>query len=554
MPPRPVPRRHLSDRAAARKGGILALAAHAALGALVPAAALVSLAATLVKSPDRNAPPPAPGFPIPIPRPVDYRPRWGSTIAVDLDRDGRGELLASVPSGHLFLIGSEGRVPGWPPSLADLPAPAYPVGQPGIGDLDGDGQDEVVVCVNAGSAPRRAVLLAWHRDGRRVDGWPREIPTLDPRAACSPGGTLVADLDRDGRAEVAQAIAPSEIWLYDGGGLPLPGWPFRPPPRASGVAPAINARPAAADLEGDGRLEVIAVESGLGPLLHAITLEGGEAPFYPRFLPEVVDHQAPAAGDLDGDGIEEIVQSTLPASSDFLRPPGIGPSRLSLPVSPVEAVPVGTAGADPAPPPPLPEEAPGALHSLRRDGGEATGWPVPLSAGAMWGAIVVDLDGDGRAEVLQGDGDTLHGFDAQGRALKGFPLTMRRLFTRAASRIDSMWVVGDLDRDGEVDFVRALGRMDPDATELRIAAIRQRAGAPVPGTPWTVAGLIPASDPALVDLTGDGRPEVAVLAVDGTWGGWRLMAWDVAAGSRGGAGIRADTLRGMGITLTAPPR
>jgi hypothetical protein len=131
---------------------------------------------------------------------------------------------------------------------------------------------------------------------------------------------------------------------------------------------------------------------------------------------------------------------------------------------------------------------------------------------------------------------------------------MRRLFTRAASRIDSMWVVGDLDRDGEVDFLRALGRMDPDATELRIAAIRQRAGAPVPGTPWTVEGLLPASDPALVDLTGDGRPEVAVLAVDGTLGGWRLMAWDVAAGRGGRAGIRADTLRGTGITVTAPPR
>ena len=543
--------RLLAVRAAARTRGL------AALVSLVSLAALVSLGAAPVKSPDRKAPPFAPGFPIPIPRPTDYRPRWGSTLAVDLDRDGRAELLASVPSGDLFLIGPGGaRVAGWPPSLADLAKPAWPVGQPGVGDLDGDGIDEVVACVNSGPPPRRAVLLAWRRDGRRVEGWPKTIATA---GSCSPGGTLVADLDRDGRAEVAQAISPAEIWLFDGAGRAIPGFPFKPPLRASGASPSINARLAAADLDGDGRLELVAVESGMGPLLHGISLSGGETRFYPRLLPEVVDRQAPAAGDLDGDAIAEVVQSTLPVSSDFLRPaPGTDTARFSMKATPADP----DAPSGPATPPPAPPGAPepvladpGILHSLRCDGGETAGWPVQVPSGATWGAMLLDLDGDGRAEVLQGDGDALQGFDAKGQPLKGFPLVMRHADAGAASRIDSGWVAGDLDGDGAIDFLRALGRMDPDAVTLRLAAIRQRGSAPVPGTPWSVDGLLPASDPVLLDLTGDGRPEVAMLAVDGMTGMWRLIAWDVASGRGAGrAGVRADSLRGTGITVTATPR
>jgi hypothetical protein len=541
--------RRPSVRAAARTGG------SAALAALLSLAALGSLGATPAKSPDRKAPPFAPGFPIPIPRPVDYRPRWGSTLAVDLDRDGRAELLASVPSGDLFLIDQGGaRVAGWPPSLADLARPAWPVGRPGFGDLDGDGREEVVACVNTGLPPRRAVLVAWHRDGRRAEGWPRAMATA---GSCSPGGTLVADLDRDGRAEVAQAISPAEVWLFDGAGRAMPGFPFRPPLRANGVVPAINARLAAADLDGDGRLEIVAVESGRGPLLHGIALSGAEARSWPRLLPEVVDTQAPAAGDLDGDAMAEVVQSTLPVSPDFLRPsPGADSARFSMWVVPADPdAPAGPETPPPPPGPPAPVTAdPGVLHTLHSDGGEAAGWPVPVPSGAVSGAMLIDLDGDGRSEVLQGDGDAIQGFDAKGQALEGFPLVLRHADTGAASRIDSGWVAGDLDGDGAIDFLRALGRMDPDATTLRIAAIRQRGSAPVPGTPWSVDGLLPASDPVLLDLTGDGHPEVAILAVEGTTGTWRLIAWDVAAGrSAGRAGVRTDALRGTGITVRVRP-
>jgi hypothetical protein len=65
----------------------------------------------------------------------------------------------------------------------------------------------------------------------------------------------------------------------------------------------------------------------------------------------------------------------------------------------------------------------------------------------------------------------------------------------------------------------------------------------VRGFPFTLGGLLPASDPALVDLTGDGRPEIAMLTSQGAGGAWRLYAWDVAGSHRGAAIPGRDIVR-----------
>ena len=44
------------------------------------------------------------GFPLPFPRTADYRPREGSVVAVDIDGDGRVEIIVSLPSGILTVL------------------------------------------------------------------------------------------------------------------------------------------------------------------------------------------------------------------------------------------------------------------------------------------------------------------------------------------------------------------------------------------------------------------------------------------------------------------
>ncbi|HKN47838.1 MAG TPA: VCBS repeat-containing protein, partial [Candidatus Polarisedimenticolia bacterium] len=313
-------------------------------------------------------PPYVRGFPIAFPPAADYRPREGSVTVADLDRDGRPELVVSLPTGALIVLRADGSpAPGWPRSFDDLPQPAYPLGAPAIGDLDGDGYPEVVTCVVSGAVTRRNFLYAFRADGSVARGWPVEVSTkAGGYYSCSPGGVLLADLDGDGRPEVVRGMNLDEVQALGGDGRALPGWPVRLGPDALGHLRGINADLAAADLDRDGRQEVLFVESGFEPRFVAVSGDGRFMPGFPLILPEVVDRQAPAAADLDDDGVPELVQSTLPFS-------GTSP---------------GSGSPEPGPPGP---PVPAALHVMRADGSSFPGWPRGLTSGGPWGSVLADL-------------------------------------------------------------------------------------------------------------------------------------------------------------------
>ncbi|HUD71025.1 MAG TPA: VCBS repeat-containing protein [Dongiaceae bacterium] len=517
MPQMPPPRR--------REGP--AVPRRAPLTGALVATLLVALAVPAIGA--RPVPPYAPGYPMLFPRPVEIRPRAGTLVAADLDRDGRTELVATIPAGLITVIDAGVVRPGWPRRFTNLPSPAYPVGRPGVGDLDGDGIDEIVVCVSAGPWPRRAILMALGADGRDLPGWPVEIPSGGAGGGCAAGATLVADLDGDGRAEVARALLGGALVL-EGNGLPRSGWPWSVPHDGAWPARAINADPIAADVDGDGRSDLILVESGYQPRLFALDAGGRLLPHFPATLAEVVDRQAPAAADLDDDGAAEMVQATLPYEAfEGMRQAPPHPIDLAPPEALARVphpIPVG--GPAPVPvragtPPPAPE-VPAALHLLRFDASETPGWPLPLGAGAARGAQVARLDGETLPTILQEDGDRLAGYDAAGFPRRGFPIELRNLPQRIDARQDSRWTVTDFDGDGRTDFLRALGFVAAGNAALRIVGLRPP-GAPLRGFPISCDGLLPESDLVAADLDGDGAQDLALLVGEGTNGGWRLLVW-----------------------------
>ncbi len=457
-------------------------------------------------------PPYVMGFPIPFHRTVDYRPLQGSVVAADLERTGHPALVVSLTTGLITVVRADGSTPpGWPRLFDRLPQPAYPYGAAAVGDLDGDGSSEIVTCVVSGNMPRRNFLYAMRADGSDLPGWPIEIkPPGTGYYSCSGAGVLLADLTGDGRMDVVRGMNLDEVQAYDGSGRPLPGWPFRLPPDAAGRIRGINADLAAADLDGDGRQEVIFVESGLEPRLVAVAPDGRPMPGFPRVLPSIVDQQAPVAADLDGDGRPELIQATLPYTGAFLA----SSSRQRQNVAATQPT------------------VPASLNVLRADGSSPPGWPRDLASGGPWGALIADIDGDGLPEILQQDGDLLYAYNAGDAVLPGYPLSLHRQFVRADATQDSAWFAADLDGDGRIDLLHDRSVLYAGSAYLRVFGLRT-SGQSLRGFPFDVPGLMAASKPVAVDLSNDGVADLVMLAVDAMTGGYSLLAFDLGAQARG---------------------
>jgi hypothetical protein len=164
----------------------------------------------------------------------------------ELDGDPFKEIVAGGSDGRVHVLNHDGTfVPGWPKTTQ----PGL-VHSPAIADLDGDGQAEIIAGQEPTSSTRESNLYAWHRDGTLVTGWPITYPTVGSYGFC-PGA--VADLDGDGRPDVATSRdGYYAMNAYSPDGAPVAGFPK---PTITFGASAANA-PAVGDLDGDGLLEM----------------------------------------------------------------------------------------------------------------------------------------------------------------------------------------------------------------------------------------------------------------------------------------------------------
>jgi hypothetical protein len=167
-------------------------------------------------------------------------------------------------------------------------------GSPAVGDVDGDGDLEVVVQ----SKGNYGKVYLLNHDGTLESGWPRTIGLKDIYFTPSPG---LVDFDGDGKLEIVaygwDAIA-SRIFVLNYNGQDYPGWPIVASNYYSEVSPAIG------DLDGDGSPEIVFGDESR--LIHAFNVTGGEVDGFPVTTQEAV-RAAPFICDLDGDGHTNLV-------------------------------------------------------------------------------------------------------------------------------------------------------------------------------------------------------------------------------------------------------
>jgi chitodextrinase len=299
-------------------------------------------------------------------------------------------VAAAYTSKEVYCFTENGGVlPGWPKPTVDFVRAGT-----AVGDIDGDGQPEII------AVDQDAYLYAWNVDGTEVfdgdanpatQGVLRRLPDTNQWQYQMPS---LADLDGDGREEIVIATQDKKVYVLNETGGDEPGWPFTLPNYAGGGA-------AIGDIDGNGDLEIVVTTRNTG---ETYALHHNGTQMWLRWLPQnLFFNPSPALADITGDGKLEA----LIASSN------------------------------------------GRLYCVQYNGADAPGWPQYYSTTTYTESspVVADVDGDGSVDILLGhEGKYINAWSSAGVLLDGFPLV-----TKDAVR--GTPAVTDLDGDGDVEIV-----------------------------------------------------------------------------------------------------
>jgi MYXO-CTERM domain-containing protein len=310
----------------------------------------------------------------------------------------------------------------------------------------------------------------------------------------------------------------------------LPGFPLS-------VGSSAEASPKLADLDGDGIRDIVYLTSdGAVHALSATSAGPKELPGFP-YLTRPIDG-------FDTSTVEALVPSYRSASA-YKDPAGVNPSiaRETLVSAPAIADMDGD-GKDDI----VFVSYPGTLYVIDAKGRDFPGWPrrLPLvpscplaqatqpgqtcmdathvwARGAYASPVVVDMDNDGRKEIVLGTFDGLiRVFRADGKEAEGFPVQVHAQAANKRNRIMTTPTVADFNGDGIPDIAVGSNEQLADgqgAGPVFVVDGRGTKAAPATYLPnWPVAlnslklfplvaEGVPASQVA-VDLDGDGVPEL----------------------------------------------
>ena len=165
----------------------------------------------------------------------------------DIDGDGHDEIVMTMPDGRILIFESEAIAAGNASPLVVNTRAGDP-SAPALGDVDGDGTLEIALW-------DREFMYALKSNGRDMVNWPR--PILEPPAGDQPPmsvrrryeSPVIGDISGDGRVDMVYLVDDGSLHAFHADGSAVAGFP-----RTGTAAPAT---PSIAALSGAGKLSLV---------------------------------------------------------------------------------------------------------------------------------------------------------------------------------------------------------------------------------------------------------------------------------------------------------
>jgi hypothetical protein len=344
-----------------------------------------------------------------------------SQQAIGVSIGGAPAVVVTAGEKVLAFRGDGSVVSGFPLALGPGEVAA---GAAAAADMDGDGKPEIAVVTTSGK------LFLW--SGGIVAGFPVQL------GARARAGVSFGDVDGDGKPELLVGDDKGRVHAFKRNGREVSGWP-------ANVGAAITSTISSSRFAG-GRSIAFGCEDGK---VHVLDATGRPRTGFP-FVTKFTVTGAPAFADLDDDGEMDLVV----ASQDF------------------------------------------GVYAVDAKGKTLPGFPVRAGYRIYEGVAIADLDNDRRLDIVFTSADGMvHAVSARGDPLPGFPVKIgARLFSGPA--------IADLDRDGLLEIVAVTS----DGTVAALAAD----GKPLPGFPHSLNASDVGASPLVYDAIGDGMPTIFV--------------------------------------------